>query len=245
MTDVVRSRVEFVRSLWILARPPDLAPVSRFSGKNLMADTRDTSTSVTLLLRVRKTEDQEAWTRFVERYGPQILAWCRRCHLQDSDAADVAQEVLIRLVRAMGSFAYEPGRGSFRGWLKTVTHNAVRDLVNDCRRHGRGAGDTHALQTLADVCDEAASEELERRITQQYEQELLQEAEVRVQARVQPHTWQAYHQTAVGQQAPQTVAEELGMSVAEVYVARSRVLKMLSEEVERLDSSAKDCVESA
>ena len=203
-----------------------------------MADSPDTSTSVTLLLRVRELDDREAWDRFVTAYAPQVFAWCRRHNLQDSDAADVTQEVLTRLVRTMKTFTYQPQRGSFRGWLKTVTQNAVRDLIADCRRQGRGAGDTQAAHAFASICDDAASAELEERISAQYEQELLREAEARVQARVQTKTWTAYRLTAVEQQSAQSAAEELGMPVSEVYVAKSRVIRMLRDEVTRLDASA-------
>ncbi len=203
-----------------------------------MADSPDTSTSVTLLLRVRELDDREAWDCFVRAYAPQVFAWCRRHKLQDSDAADVTQEVLTRLVRTMKSFTYEPERGSFRGWLKTVTQNAVRDLIADSRRLGRGAGDTQAARAFASICDDATSAELEDRISSQYEQELLREAEARVQARVHARTWTAYRMTAVDQRSAQSAAEELNMPVSEIYVAKSRVIRMLRDEVARLDASA-------
>lgn len=203
-----------------------------------MGQTSDTSTSVTLLLRVKVLDDQEAWDRFVTTYAPRVFSWCRHHKLQESDAADVTQEVLTKLVRAMQTFVYDAKRGSFRGWLKTVTHNAVRDLVAECQRQGRGAGDTQAGRALAEICDEEATAELEQRITAQYEQELLKEAEARVKDRVQAKTWDAYHGTAIEQQSAQAVAERLKMPVSEVYVAKSRVIRMLREEVERLDASA-------
>jgi RNA polymerase sigma factor (sigma-70 family) len=203
-----------------------------------MADSPDTSTSVTLLLRVRELGDREAWDRFVTAYAPQVFAWCRRHNLQDSDAADVTQEVLTRLVRTMKTFNYDPQRGSFRGWLKTVTQNAVRDLIADGRRQGCGVGDTQATRAFAGICDAAASAELEERISSQYEQQLLREAETRVQARVQSKTWAAYRLTAVDQRSAQSAAEELEMPVSEVYVAKSRVIRMLRDEVARLDASA-------
>lgn len=202
-----------------------------------MSPNSDTSTSITLLLRVQEIEDSEAWDRFVERYAPQVFAWCRRHKLQDSDAEDVTQEVLTKLVRAMRSFAYDSSRGSFRGWLKTVTQNAIRDLIAECRKQGRGAGDTSNAKALEQLCDETASAELEQRIAAQYERELLEEAGVHVQARVKPATWSAYRMTAVEQQTPAEAASALNMPVSEVYVAKSRVIKMLREQVAKLDSS--------
>ena len=202
-----------------------------------MPQNSDTSTSITLLLRVQEIEDSDAWSRFVERYAPQVFAWCRRHKLQDSDAADVTQEVLTKLVRSMRTFAYDSNRGSFRGWLKTVTQNAIRDLITESRKQGRGAGDTLTARILEQICDDTASAELEERITAQYERELLQEAEVRVQLRVKPTTWSAYHMTAIEQKTPADAALALNLPVSEIYVAKSRVIKTLREEVARLDSS--------
>ena len=202
-----------------------------------MFESSDTSTSITLLLRVQKIDDGEAWDRFVDRYAPQVFAWCRRHKLQESDAADVTQEVMTKLVRSMRSFAYDSSRGSFRGWLKTVTQNAIRDMVADSRKQGRGAGDTRMLQVFDQICDDGASADLEERITAQYERELLDEAELRVQVRVKPTTWSAYQMTAVSQKLPLDTAQALNIPVSEVYVAKSRVIKMLREEVSMLDSS--------
>jgi RNA polymerase sigma-70 factor (ECF subfamily) len=97
-------------------------------------------TSTTLLLRLRQSpSDQAAWAEFVERYGQQIEGWCRQWGLQDADAQDVAQTVLLKLLRAAQTFRYDPEH-KFRAWLKTVTHHAWRDWVRS-RRRIAGNGD--------------------------------------------------------------------------------------------------------
>lgn len=197
-------------------------------------------TSSTLLLRLRDLDDEEAWSEFLERYTPRIFQWCRRYNLQESDASDVTQEVLRKLLRAMRSFEYDPSRGSFRGWLKTVTNNAIRDFVGTLKGPARGSGDTMVLRNLAAIQDPDALNELARAIEAEAEQELLREAESRVKLRVQAHTWQAYELTAKQSKKPAEAAEEVGMPVSEVYVARSRVIKMLRQEVERLGGNDDD-----
>src|SRR5262249_27719327 len=92
----------------------------------------DTRTSASLLERLRAPEDQAAWRDFAGRYGPKIYKWCLRWNLQEADAEDVTQNVLLKLAAKMRTFAYDPSR-SFRAWLKTVTHHAWRDFV-DSRR---------------------------------------------------------------------------------------------------------------
>ena len=194
-------------------------------------------TSSTLLLRLRDLEDEEAWSEFLQRYTPRIYQWCRRYNLQESDASDVTQEVLGKLLRAMRSFEYAPSKGSFRGWLKTVTNNAIRDFVSTLKNPGRGSGDTMMYRNLAAIQDPDALAALAETIEAEAEQELLIEAESRVKLRVKPHTWLAYQLTARNQMKPADAAERIGMPVSEIYVARSRVIKMLRQEVDRLGGS--------
>ena len=196
--------------------------------------TDDTPTSGTLLIRLRELDDREAWNEFVERYTPRIYGWCRRYRLQESDAADVTQEVLGKLVKVIRSFEYDPRRGSFRGWLKTVTNNAVRDFLSDLSRPDRGSGDSRIGAALAAIQDPAAIGELTAALEEEAVRTLLREAEERVRLRVQPHTWQAYRLSAVEAIPAAEVAVRLALPVAEVYVAKSRVVKLLRKEIERL-----------
>src|SRR6516162_1308418 len=81
-------------------------------------------TSLTLMLRLQKDPaDGAAWDRFVRHYQPMIRAWCVKWGAQSSDADDVAQDVLVKLLAAMKKAQFDPAR-SFRPWLKAVTHNA-------------------------------------------------------------------------------------------------------------------------
>ena len=196
----------------------------------------ETQTSNSLLLRVRDVGDEQAWSEFVERYAPKIFFWCRRFQLQDSDASDVTQEVLMKLVSAMQSFVYDPSRGSFRGWLKTITANTVRDLGRHWQRTGRAFGEVQLQQLAVSVEDPVALRALEEAIDGAHREQILKEAETRVELRVQPHTWKAYQLTAVHQQPAGQVARELKMRISEIYVAKSRIIKMLRETIAVLES---------
>ena len=107
-----------------------------------VSEDHSSRTSVTLLGRLRQDpKDQAAWNDFVARYEPKILQWCRGWRLQESDARDVTQDVLLKLHGLLAKFAYDPSR-SFRGWLKTLTHHAWRDVVAERKRGGIGSGDS-------------------------------------------------------------------------------------------------------
>jgi RNA polymerase sigma-70 factor (ECF subfamily) len=177
--------------------------------------------------------DQAAWEEFVDRYGPRILAWCRAWRLQESDAQDVAQAVLVRLAVQMRRFAYDPAL-SFRGWLRTLTRNAWHDCMAARLRTigGAGRGDS-AMTDLIQTAE--ARDDLAHRLDREFDLELLQEAERRVRQRVAPGTWEAYRLAAAEGLSGAEVAARLGVKVTAVFVSKSNVLKQLRDEVRALE----------
>jgi RNA polymerase sigma factor (sigma-70 family) len=189
-------------------------------------------TSTTLLRRLqRQPADQEAWAEFVRRYGPQVYRWCRRWRLQEADAEDVTQAVLVRLSARMRTFSYDPAR-SFRAYLRTLARYAWCDFLETRRQPGAGGGGSDVLGLLESV---EAGEDLVQRLNEQFDQEVLAEAQAQVQQRVEPHTWEAFRLTAVEGLSGAEAAARLGLKVATVYKAKSKVQQMLHEEVARLD----------
>ncbi len=196
-----------------------------------MDNPETSSTSVSLLELVgRSPPDPEAWNRFLRRYAGQIYAWCRQWHLQEADAEDVTQAVLLKLFEKMHGFRYDPA-GSFRGWLRTLAHHAWHDFVEGRRRAGAGSGDSTVVELLASV---EARDELARQLEEEFDRELFEVASARVRLRVQPHTWESFRLLAVEGLSGAEAASRLGMKVAAVFVARSKVQKMLQEELRRL-----------
>jgi RNA polymerase sigma-70 factor (ECF subfamily) len=197
-----------------------------------MNDETNLRTSASLLQRVQEgTGDQVAWQAFVERYSPRILAWCRRWQLQESDAQDVAQEVLLQLVQNLRKFQYDPLR-SFRGWLRTLVQHACQDFLARRGRAGLGSGDSVVWRNLQTV---EARADLEKQLENVFDREVLEEAMARVQRRVAPHTWEAFRLlTFEGLSGPE-VAPRVGMQVTMVYVAKGKVQKMLREEIDALE----------
>lgn len=187
----------------------------------------ESATSASLLLRLQQAPaDQAAWTEFLRRYGSRIHGWCRRWGLQEADAQDITQDVLLKLVRAMQAFRYDPSR-RFRGWLKTVAHNAWQDLART--RRAAAAGGDDPLQSVA------ARDDLAAGVEAAYEQELLDRAMERIRPRVQPQTWDAFRLTAFDGLSGADAAARLGMPITSVYKAKSNVQKLLEAEVRELD----------
>src|SRR5262245_49459029 len=138
-----------------------------------MDNPTDTSTSISLLARLRTAPtDQGAWRDFVHRYAGQIYGWCRHWNLQEADAEDVTQAVLLKLADKMQTFSYDSTR-SFRGWLRTLAHHAWRDFVDGRPRGGVGSGDSNVLGLLNTV---EARDELVKQLETEFDRELLEEA---------------------------------------------------------------------
>jgi RNA polymerase sigma factor (sigma-70 family) len=191
------------------------------------------STRQSLLLRVRDLTDRGAWQDFVECYAPRVFSWCRRFGLQEADAADATQMVLLKLVEGLRSFDYDSHKGRFRGWLKTVTRHVVVDVLRSWRE--RATGDSQVQMSLEEIAEPDAASSLFDELELAYQQELVRRAGLSVQLRVLPKTWDAYRMACEDQIPAADVAISLCMPVSEVYVAKSRVLKMLRTEVARLD----------
>jgi RNA polymerase sigma-70 factor (ECF subfamily) len=186
-------------------------------------------TSAGLLACLRQEPvDQEAWTLFVRRYGRQIYHWCRRWRLQEADAQDVTQNVLVKLAVKLRTFDYDPSR-SFRAYLKALTNYAWRDLLASRKRPGAGSGDSQVREALEAV---PARDDPARRLDEEGERAALEAAFGRVRRRVEPHTWDAFRLTALEGLSGAAAAERLRMKVATVFKARSKVQKMLKENIE-------------
>jgi RNA polymerase sigma-70 factor (ECF subfamily) len=189
-------------------------------------------TSSSLLGRLgRDPNDAAAWGEFVRRYGRKVYVWCQRWGLQDADAEDVTQNVLLEVARKMRVFVYDPSK-SFRAWLKTLAHAAWCDWLEGRRRPGQGSGDKAVLDALASV---EARDDLVTRLEEEYDCELLEEAVARVRLRVEPRTWESFRLLAQEGLSGAEAAARLGMKVGTVFVAKSKVQRMLQEEMRRLE----------
>jgi len=195
---------------------------------------RSPLTRPSLLFRIRDAENQQAWSQFVEIYAPLVHRFAQRSGLQDADAADLTQEVLQSVHDAIGRLDYNPQRGTFRSWLFTIARNRIKNFLKRQSRHPRGTGDTEIKQVLDN--HPATVDELETRWDEDYEQRMFHWAADQIRPEFQERSWQAFWQTAVAGQPTKQVAATLSMSLGAVYVAKSRVLARLKEQIEQIEA---------
>jgi RNA polymerase sigma-70 factor, ECF subfamily len=180
-------------------------------------------TPVSLLERLKLPSEQDAWTRFVQLYTPLLYDWARRVGLQESDAADLVQEVFTVLVRKLPEFNYDRGK-SFRGWLRTVLLNRWRD-GSPRRPVPATLAQDHVLANLP--APEAPADFEER----EYRTYLVDRALQLLQREFPDVTWKAFTLYVLGGKSAPEVASQLQISVNVVYLAKSRVLGRLRQEL--------------
>lgn len=186
-------------------------------------------TRASLLLRIRDPNDRLAWTEFVELYAPLIHAYGMHRGLQDADAADLVQDVLRRVSRTAQQFDYDRSRGSFRGWLLTVTRNQIRKAAARKSRQTSGSGDTQMIGVLAQHPDDSQPDADWDR---EYQWNMFHWAAQRVKSEFRDATWRAFWLTVVDGRSIEEVAAELKLSVGAIYIARSRVTARLRQEIQ-------------
>jgi RNA polymerase sigma-70 factor (ECF subfamily) len=187
-------------------------------------------TRASLLLRLRADGDTTAWTDFVAIYEPVIYRIARSRGLQDADAREVTQDVLLAVSGAIHRFDLSR-ETRFSGWLAQITRNATIDRIRRQRERGSGLSDmVRTLNQIPESADDPSELfDLERR------RELFRWAGRRVREGVSDQSWQAFWLTAVDSLAAPVVATRLGMTVGAVYVARCRVLAKIKAVVAEVD----------
>lgn len=190
----------------------------------------DLTTQPSLLVRIRDPLDAGAWAQFVEIYAPLVYGYLRKRSLQDADAADVAQEVMRTVSQTIGQWTYDPGRGTFRGWLLSVVNSRLTDFRRKQQRQLATMANAAAAHDAAFSNTAAASAEWDR----DYQRQLFHAAAQQVREDFSNSSWQAFWQTAVEGKSASQAAQRLGVSTAAVYLAKARVMARIRQQLEIL-----------
>ncbi len=193
------------------------------------------TTSRSLLIRAR-SNDQDAWRRLVDLYSPLVAHWCQQWGVSPGDVPDLVQEVFSAVAPGLAAFQHDRPGGTFRGWLRAIAQNKVRDHFR--RGCGGAEGGTEALIRLREVpveggvpdaTDCGADPDPAAEVAALYRRALEQ-----VRCQFEERTWLAFWKVAVEDRSPADVADELGLTQNGVRQAKSRVLRRLKEELGEL-----------
>lgn len=191
------------------------------------------STRHSLLVRIKDSSDTEAWSQFVDLYGPLLFRFGKKKGLQEADAADMMQDALQRVSQSISKFEYNPNLGRFRSWLFLIASQCISNQLKKRSRQPIGSADSG----VARMIEQTPSEEDEAVWENEYRQYILNWAMEQIQDQFSDSTWTAFFQTALEHKSADEVAGSLNMSVGAVYIAKSRVTKRLKEKVASIDES--------
>jgi RNA polymerase sigma-70 factor (ECF subfamily) len=182
------------------------------------------NTRISLLLRARSGEET-AWRRIVDLYQPLIHGWLIRQAVLPQEADDLTQDILAAVVRELGRFAHTGRPGAFRSWLRTITVNRAREFWRSGKCRARAVGGSEFLQRVEQLEDPSSA--VGQQWNEEHDQHVLRRLLVLMEQEFEPTTVRAFRRLALDGAAAREVADELGMSVAAVYGAKSRVLQRL------------------
>jgi RNA polymerase sigma-70 factor (ECF subfamily) len=188
------------------------------------------STRTSLLCRARQGEES-AWRRVVALYQPLIQGWLLRQHILPQEAEDLTQDILAVLVKELPRFEHAGRPGAFRAWLRTVTVNRARLYWREGSARAGTAGRA-TLEYIEELADPDSS--LSRLWDEEHDAHVLRRLLAQMELEFEPATLQAFRRLTFDSVSAQEVAGEMGMSLAAVYGAKSRVLQRLREEAEGL-----------
>ena len=159
--------------------------------------------------------------------------------MQDADAEDVAQQILVAIAKAVEEREHDPKRAKFRTWLHRVAHNAILNALTRSKPD-RGSGDSALLAVLNG--QELHSGPDSNLVRLEYRREVFRWAARQVRQEFQQATWDAFWLTAVEGQSVDAVAHELGKNPGAIYAARSRVMQRIQQKVMEYEGNVGSCL---
>ncbi|MCA9191360.1 MAG: sigma-70 family RNA polymerase sigma factor [Planctomycetales bacterium] len=190
--------------------------------------TVDPSTSVSLLIRLQDGENpraQEDWNRFVALYTPLLVMWMRRRRVQEADVADLVQSIFVKLHQALPKLQIDPSR-RFRGYLFTTSVNAYRDFLSKQKKQPL------SIQELENAVATAQSDS--SLFEEEHRDFLLRAAFDAMKDLLSERDWEICHRSYVKEESLVDIAQALGLTMNQVYLARSRGIKKVKEQLQDL-----------
>lgn len=192
-------------------------------------------TSLSLLNRLKNSQDEETWGRLVSLYAPLLKSWLRKYDVPSSDIDDLMQEVLLAVAKDLGAFDHEGNPGAFRSWLRAIVVNRLRNYWRTQGRRSLAKGGSDIERRLVELEDPAS--QLSQVWEKEHDRHVMRQLMALVEPQFERKSWLAFRRMAFDGAAAKIVASELGMSVNSVFIAKSRILRRLREEAEGLVES--------
>ena len=190
-----------------------------------MPETRDS-----LIVQIQDPANRNAWDQFTQLYRPVVYRIARRRGLQDADAEDLTQQVMLSVARAIPDWKRNP-ETRFRYWLNRIARNAIVNALSRGPKD-RGVGGSDFVQAVNNLPHQSGN--VETQIEYEYQRQLYRRAAEIVRDSVNADTWLAFFHTVVEGESTEVVAARLGKTIGNVHAARSRLMRRLQNAVREL-----------
>jgi len=191
-------------------------------------------TRSSLIQRLKATINGESWEEFFHTYWELIYNVARRAGLSEADAQDIVQETILKVHNSLDRFEYNRKRGTFKGWLRTVTRSRLNDFF---KKQQRRPGLNQPLEETADELqnlEDPEGPEIEKIWDEEWNRNLIQAALSRTKKLSSPKQFQIFKCHYIDEWTVRETCRTLGVNAAQVYMAKQRVGKIFREAVETL-----------
>jgi RNA polymerase sigma factor (sigma-70 family) len=195
-------------------------------------------TRYSLLSRLQNWDDQQSWKDFFDTYWRLIYSIALKSGLTAAEAEDVVQETIICVAKDINKFKRDRALGSFKGWLRNLTRWRIADQLRKRKPNAsEEAASPHADATSVDLAEipDPADDSLESLWEAEWQSNLMEAALERVRRRVREEHYQIFDLNVVRQWPAKKVASILEVNIAQVYLAKHRILALLKKEVRTLE----------
>lgn len=191
-------------------------------------------TRSSLIQRLKATINGESWEEFFHTYWELIYNVARRAGLSEADAQDIVQETILKVHNSLDRFEYNRKRGTFKGWLRTVTRSRLNDFF---KKQQRRPAFNKPLEEAADELqnlEDPEGPEIEKIWDEEWNRNLIQTALSRTKKLSSPKQFQIFKCHYIDEWTVRETCRTLGVNAAQVYMAKQRIGKIFREAVETL-----------
>lgn len=196
-------------------------------------------TRKSLIERLGNWEDQKSWDEFYKRYWKLIYSVALKSGLRSEEALDAVQETIFVIAKQQKENRYDPKMGSFKSWLMNQTRWRIADQF---RKRAKDTAmykpdwetDDRSTATM-DRFEDVKGNQLETVWDLEWKKSLTDRALAAVKTKVTPKQFQIFDCYVVKDWSVLQVSRELGVSMAQVYLAKHRVGSLVRKELLALE----------
>ena len=191
-------------------------------------------TRSSLIQRLKATINGESWEEFFHTYWELIYNVARRAGLSEADAQDIVQETVLKVHNSLDRFEYNRKRGTFKGWLRTVTRSRLNDFFKKQQRRPALNQPLEAIGDELQNLEDPEGPEIEKIWDEEWSKNLIQSALNRTKKLTSPKQFQIFKCHYIDEWTVRETCRTLGVNAAQVYMAKQRVGKIFREAIETL-----------